>query len=94
MPAIQNHTPTIRLLGSQVSTALTTCGELKGDVRRLDDEVEQVRLAVAKMPASSEEYHALQVEVARLKERLSISVGILAALQLIGTGIAAYLAGR
>jgi hypothetical protein len=96
MPATQskNHSPTIRLLGSQVATALSACGELRADLRSLDDEVEQVRLSLAKMPASTEEYQALQVEVARLKERMSIIVGILAVLQIIGTAIAAYLAGR
>lgn len=92
MPGTANHTPTIRLLGSQITTALNACGELRADLRTLDGEVEEIRLCLAKMPASAEEYQALQVEVARLKERMSIIVGILAVLQVVGTAVAAYLA--
>jgi len=36
----------------------------------------------------------LQVEIARLKERVTIGAGILAAIQVLGMAIAAYLAGR
>lgn len=75
-------------------TALNACGELRADLRTLDGEVEEIRLCLAKMPASAEEYQALQVEVARMKERMTIIMGILAVLQILGTGIAAYLAGR
>jgi len=92
LPAAINHTPTIRLLGAQITTALTACGELRADLRTLDDEVEQVRLALAKGPPICEGCLALQVEIARLKERLSIIVGVLAVLQVLGTAIAAYLA--
>ena len=93
-PPPRNHSPTIRLLGEQVSTALKACGELRADLRTLDDEVEQIRLALAKMPASSEDFHALRIEVARLKERVTIGAGILAAIQVVAMAIAAYLAGR
>ena len=89
-----NHTPTIRLLGEQVSTVIKACGELRADMKVLDGEVEQIKLAMAKMPASAEDFHALCIEVARLKERVTIGAGVLAAIQVVAMAIAAYLAGR
>ena len=46
------------------------------------------------MPASAEDFHALRIEVARLKERVTIGAGILAAVQVVAMAIAVYLAGR
>ena len=90
----KNHAPTIRLLGEQVSTALKACGSLRADLRSLDDEVEQIRLTLAKMPASAEDFHVLCIEVARLKERVTIGAAILTVIQVVAMAIAAYLAGR
>lgn len=87
-----NHTPTIRLLVEQVSTALKACGELRSDFKLLDGEVEQIKIALAKGPPTCDGCQALMVEMARLKERLSIAIGILSVLQVISTAIAAYLA--
>jgi len=92
LPGAANHTPTIRLLGAQITTALTACGELRADLRSLDDEVEQVRLALVKGPPICEGCQELKVQLARLNERMSIIVGALAVLQILGTAIAAYLA--
>jgi hypothetical protein len=82
----------MRLLESQIATALTACGELKADLRILDGEIDAMRLVLAKMPANGKEYQDLQLEVARLKERMSIIVAVLAVVQILGTAIAAYLA--
>ena len=94
MPSAVNHTPTIRLLGEQISTVTRACGELRADMKALDGEVEQIKLALAKGPLVCDGCQALQIEIARLKERMSIAVGILSVLQIISTAIAAYLAGR
>ena len=97
MPAV-NHSPTIRLLGEQVSTVLKACGELRADLRTLDSSVDELKTQLAvlqqKSPPTCEGCQALQVEIARLKERLSIIMAGLALLQIVGTAIAAYLAGR
>ena len=94
MPSSTNHTPTIRLLGEQVSTVTRACGELRADMKALDNEVEQIKIALAKGPPTCDGCQALMVEVARLKERVTIGAGILAAIQVLGMAIAAYLAGR
>jgi len=93
----RNHSPTIRLLGEQVSTALKACGELRADFRSLDGVVDDIRTQLAVLqqkPPVCEGCQALQIEIARLKERMSIAVGILGVLQVVSTVIAAYLAGR
>ena len=96
--APRNHTPTLRLLGEQVSTALKACGELRADLRALDSSVDELTTNLAvlqqKSPPLCEGCQALQIEIARLKERMSIAVGILGVLQILSTAIAAYLAGR
>ena len=92
-----NHSPTIRLLGEQVSTALKACGELRVDFRSLDGVVDELKTQVAVLrqkPPTCEGCQVLQVEIARLKERVTIGAGILAAIQVLGMAIAAYLAGR
>ena len=94
MPSAVNHTPTIRLLGEQVSTVTRACGELRADMKALDGEVEQIKLALAKGPLVCDGCQVLQVEIARLKERVTIGAGILAVVQVLGMAIAAYLAGR
>jgi hypothetical protein len=96
-PPQRNHSPTIRLLGEQVSTALKACGELRADLRTLDGSVDELttQLAVLQQkPPVCEGCQALQIEIARLKERMSIAIGILSVLQVISMGIAAYLAAR
>jgi len=93
----RNHSPTIRLLGEQVSTALRACGELRTDLRTLDSSVDELKTQVAVLqqkPPTCEGCQVLQVEIARLKERVTIGAGILAAIQVLGMAIAAYLAGR
>jgi len=90
----RNHSPTIRLLVEQVSTALKACGELRSDFKLLDGEVEQIKIALAKGPSTCDGCQALMVEMARLKERMTIGAGILAVIQVLGMAIAAYLAGR
>jgi len=94
----RNHSPTIRLLGEQVSTALKACGELRADLRTLDGSVDEVKTQLAvlqqKSPPTCEGCQALQVEIARLKERVTIGAGILAVIQVLGMAMAAYLAGR
>jgi len=96
--APRNHSPTIRLLGEQVSTALKACGELRSDFRALDGTVDEIKTDLAvlqeKSPPVCDGCLALQIEIARLKERMSIAVGILGVLQIVSTAIAAYLAGR
>ena len=94
MPNAVNHTPTIRLLGEQISTVTRACGELRADMKVLDGEVEQIKLALAKGPLVCDGCQALQIEIARLKERVTIGAGILAVIQVLGMAIAAYLAGR
>ena len=94
-PPPRNHSPTIRLLGEQVSTALKACGELRADLRTLDGSVDEVKTALAilqQKPPTCEGCQALQIEIARLKERMSIAIGILGVLQVISTAVAAYLA--
>ena len=94
---IKNHSPTIRLLGEQVSTALRACGELRADFRALDGSVDELKTQLAVLrqkPPTCEGCQTLQVEIARLKERVTIGAGILAAIQVLGMAIAAYLAGR
>jgi len=96
-PQPKNHSPTIRLLGAQVSTALNACGELRADLRSLDNSVDDLttQLAVLQQkPPTCEGCQALQIEIARLKERVTIGAGILAAIQVVAMAIAAYLAGR
>ena len=91
----RNHSPTIRLLGDQVSTALKTCGELRADFRALDGSVDEVKTQLAVLqqkPPVCEGCQALQIEIARLKERMSIAIGILSVLQVVSTAVAAYLA--
>ena len=91
----RNHSPTIRLLGGQVSTALKACGELRADFRALDGTVDGLRTDLAVLqqkPPVCEGCQALQIEIARLKERMSIAVGLLGVLQIISTAVAAYLA--
>ena len=94
----RNHSPTIRLLGEQVSTALKACGELRANLRTLDGSVDEVKTQLAvlqqKSPPTCEGCQALQVEIARLKERVTIGAGILAVIQVLGMAMAAYLAGR
>jgi len=93
----RNHSPTIRLLGEQVSTALKACSELRTDLRTLDNSVDDLttQLAVLQQkPPVCEGCQALQIEIARLKERVTIGAGILAAIQVLGMAMAAYLAGR
>jgi len=93
----RNHSPTIRLLGDQVSTALKTCGELRADFRALDGSVDEVKTQLAVLqqkPPVCEGCQALQIEIARLKERVTIGAGILAVIQVLGMAMAAYLAGR
>jgi len=81
-----------------VSTVLRACGELRADLRTLDSSVDELKTQLAvlqqKSPPTCEGCQALQVEIARLKERLSIIMAGLALLQIVGTAIAAYLAGR
>ena len=92
-----NHSPTIRLLGEQVSTALKACGELRADFRSLDSSVDEVKTQLAVLqqkPPTCEGCQVLQVEIARLKERVTIGAGILAVIQVLGMAMAAYLAGR
>jgi len=96
-PPPRNHSPTIRLLGEQVSTALKACGELRADLRTLDGSVDEVKTALAVLqqkPPVCDGCYALQIEIARLKERVTIGAGILAVIQVLGMAIAAYLAGR
>jgi len=93
----RNHSPTIRLLGEQVSTALKACGELRADLRILDGSVDEVKTQLAVLqqkPPVCEGCQALQIEIARLKERVTIGAGILAVIQVLGMAMAAYLAGR
>ena len=93
----RNHSPTIRLLGEQVSTALKACSELRTDLRTLDNSVDDLttQLAVLQQkPPVCEGCQALQIEIARLKERMTIGAGILAVIQVLGMAMAAYLAGR
>ena len=93
----RNHSPTIRLLGEQVSTALKACGELRADLRLLDGSVDEIKTSLAVLqqkPPVCEGCQALQIEIARLKERVAIGAGILAAIQVLVYAIAAYLAGR
>ena len=92
-----NHTPTIRLLGEQVSTVVKACGELRSDLRLLDGSVDEIKTQVAVLqqkPPTCEGCQMLQVEIARLKERVTIGAGILAVIQVLGMAMAAYLAGR
>ena len=81
-----------------MSTVLRACGELRVDLRTLDSSVDELKTQLAvlqqKSPPTCEGCQALQVEIARLKERLSIIMAGLALLQIVGTAIAAYLAGR
>ena len=96
-PPLRNHSPTIRLLGEQVSTALKACGELRADLRMLDGSVDEVKTQLAVLqqkPPVCEGCQVLQIEIARLKERVTIGAGILAAIQVLGMAMAAYLAGR
>jgi len=80
-----------------VSTVLRACGELRADLRTLDNSVDDLKTKLAVLqqkPPACEGCQALQVEIARLKERMTIGAGILAAIQVLGMAIAAYLAGR
>jgi len=63
-------------------------------MKALDGEVEQIKLALAKGPLVCDGCQALQIEIARLKERVTIGAGILAVIQVLGMAMAAYLAGR
>ena len=80
-----------------MSTVLKACGELRADFRTLDSSVDEIRTGLAVLqqkPPVCDGCQALQIEVARLKERVTIGAGILAAIQVLGMAIAAYLAGR
>ena len=80
-----------------MSTALKACAELRADFRSLDGSVDELKTQLAVLqqkPSVCTGCQALQIEIARLKERMSIAVGILGVLQVISTAIAAYLAGR
>ena len=80
-----------------MSTALKACGELRADLRTLDNSVDEVKTALAVLqqkPPVCDGCQALRIEIARLKERVTIGAGILAVIQVLGMAIAAYLAGR
>lgn len=90
---------TVRLLGAQVATALRSIGENRADVRTLDKEVETLKIEVAVLKTRDEKEtcegcQALEVKVARLSERATLVVEILAAIQILGIAIAAYLGSR